>query len=313
MDALKDAPKTFRFRPIAPEHRYRPIPKAPPALSGPVHVPREIRCEAVSVVVPVKNHQQGIDTLLTSLAALEPAARPKEILIVDNGSDRMTEQRVDCPVPVKLLECKKRGPGPARNVGVSNASGDWILFTDSDCAATPSFVSAYVRDDNTAVGYAGMVQTREVDEYTRFYNDENVFVPAALTTSDGVVPKSLITANCLVLKEALLAVGGFNESFPYASAEDTDMGYRLRMIGSLKYNLNSVVEHVINDGLPGFMQRFVRYGRGHALLSRHYTDPRLFTPPPPRHRVPANTEELLADMCLSCMMWGFLMEMREAR
>jgi len=223
----------------------------------------------------------------------------------------MTEQRVECAVPVKVLECKKRGPGPARNAGVASASGEWILFTDSDCAATPSLVAAYARDDNTAVGYAGMVHTREVDEYTKFYNDESIFVPAALTTGDGVIPKSLITANALVLKEAFLAVGGFNEVFPLASSEDTDMGYRLRLVGSLKYNLNSVVEHLINDGLSGFMARFVRYGRGHAMLAKHYTDPRLFTPHPPRRRVPANTQELLGDMCLNCMMWGCLMEMGE--
>ena len=300
----------FLFRPAMHAEDFKPVLRKPLHVLRPFSIPERISCETISIVVPVKNNQQGIDRFLASiLSNVDPREHPREIIVVDNNSDEMTSIRVECPFPVQVLACTKRGPGAARNVGASRATGEWILFTDSDCIAGPSLVSGYVKERVEAIGYAGRVVTKVVDQCSLFYLEQNTFLPVPLATDFGVVPGTLVTANCLVLKDALLAIGGFNESFVYAGGEDTELGYRLRMIGNLQFSLSSTAAHEITDGLQGFVERFIRYGRGSRLLEVHYDNPGMFLPPkpvPPNNPTPAN--RFLAQVHHHSMWWGYMAE-----
>jgi glycosyltransferase involved in cell wall biosynthesis len=275
----------------------------------PFSIPERISCDAISIVIPVKNNQEGIDRFLSSMvASVDAKEYPKEIVIVDNGSDRMTSVRVECPFPVRVLSCTKTGPGAARNVGVSGSTGAWILFTDSDCVATPSLVSGYAGEGIAAIGFAGRVDTPIVDQCSRYYVEQKVFLPVPLATDFGVIPATLVTANCLVLRDAFLAVGGFDERFVYAGGEDTDLGFRLRMVGDLRYNLNSVAAHHVEGGLPSFVERFIRYGRAHRLLEERYENIGPVAKPPASLQDRTQANEFLAGVLHHSMWWGYMAE-----
>lgn len=116
-------------------------------------------------------------------------------------------------------------------------------------------------------------------------------------------PGYLVTANVLVYRDALAAVGGFDESFPSAGGEDIDLAYRLRNVGTFRYAPQSLVLHDFSDGALGFIRRCLRYGRGNRLLeARHRRPhvPRMFSP-----RTPVATHYALAFSQFLLMRGGY--------
>lgn len=249
-----------------------PLLKEPINLANEIVVEKTISPKTVSIVVPVKNNQRGVDRFLkTIIENMDPENYPCEVIIVDNNSDQKISITKELPFPVTVLECKKPGPGAARNLGVAAAKGKWILFTDSDCVATPTLVSGYSKTDNESVAYAGMIDIKGEDDLNAYYREQEILIPQKIYTAHGVFPWTIVTANCLVLKSAFTAVHGFNEKIIYAGGEDTDLGFRLRFVGKVQFNFNSVAIHEFNDGFSGFVARFMRYGRGGYLLDQHYS------------------------------------------
>src|SRR5436853_7700555 len=127
--------------------------------------------EEITIVIPVKDNQQGIDTFLTEFFATHsPDIYPREIIIVDNNSkpDIQINQK-GFPIPVRLLKCKKIGPASARNCGARNAKTDWILFVDSDCIPTSTLLTGYIKVQNGSLGYAVNIKANRQDVISRYY------------------------------------------------------------------------------------------------------------------------------------------------
>jgi glycosyltransferase involved in cell wall biosynthesis len=85
-----------------------------------------------SIITPLFNKQNYIgETIRSVLAQTLP---DWEMIVVDNGStDGGPEVVRQYPDPrVRLVESPKRGPGAARNFGLAQAQGEWILFLDAD-------------------------------------------------------------------------------------------------------------------------------------------------------------------------------------
>lgn len=237
--------------------------------------------EEISVVIPVRNNQLGINCFLRGLFGVcESGALPLEVIVVqDHGSPiEIPKEYEDTLIEVKVVSSEGYGPASARNTGYKEANGSWILFTDSDCIPSPTFLSGYLDQSNGAIGYAGTVKSLAKDRISSYYEDQRILMPSG--DSFGC-PEYLITANSLVWRRALDEVGGFEEEITIAAGEDVDLGFRLRGIGSLSFADSSIVYHDFNDGLLGFIHRFARYGRGNHELSSRYSlniKPRPFKP-----------------------------------
>lgn len=235
--------------------------------------PSTINIQEISIVIPVKNNQAGIENALESFFKTQKQL-PKEIIIVDNNSD------VPIQIPlrfhnrglvVKTLECQKLGPAAARNVGVQHASGDWILFVDSDCIFTPSSITGYLKAEQGAIAYSGYTDAIGQDALSQYYISQEIHLPVRTEDAEGyVTPTYLVTANALVYKPAFDKIGEFNEWFIYAGGEDIDLGFRLLEIGRMEYAMDSVVMHDFDDGIWGFYKRFKRYGKGNRMLQEIY-------------------------------------------
>ena len=253
----------------------------PPKL-GDLTAPPKLSCSDVSVVIPVRDNQAGIDRFLTALFETHDLTTlPHEVIIVDNASAvpiHIAERFEHRGVSVRLLHCARRGPAAARNAGAAEATGEWLLFTDSDCAPTPSFITGYAEAMSGAVGYAGSVRAVGDGWLARYYESQSILVPP-LGAYDR--PLHLITANALVWRPAFETVGGFDERFPDAAGEDIDLGLRLRQFGELAYAPAAAVVHDFGDSVTQFVRRFVRYGRGNRRLGLAWDVsmlPRPFTP-----------------------------------
>lgn len=227
----------------------------------------------ISIIIPVRNNASGIDNFLSAFFELHDRSDyPKEIVIVDNNSFVplvVSERHLGHGLPITVSKCCKSGPAAARNHGAKTATGEWILFTDSDCIPTATLLRAYARASGDAVAYTGNVFGVPDSMLAKYYNSEGTLIPYFKNTSFNMIaPLYLVTANALVWKKAFDMCGGFNEIFTGAGGEDVDLGRRLWSIGPLKHVAGSIVQHDFSDGLKGFCKRFHRYGMGNRQFEK---------------------------------------------
>ena len=244
--------------------------------------PTNLSLSDISVIIPVKDNQGGVNRFLKSFFETHQRnSFPREIILVDNCSKvplTVPEQFREYNLSIKTICCLGRGPACARNAGSREARGAWLLFTDSDCVPTETFLSGYFPALNGAVAYAGNVKALGTDRLSRYYESQQILVPPPIHTE---LPQYLVTANALVWRDAFDIVDGFDETYPLAGGEDVDLGFRLSEIGELAYAPTSWVVHDFGDGYLGFVKRFVRYGKGNGLLAKRYgidLSPQRFVP-----------------------------------
>jgi len=235
--------------------------------------PLEARHDEISIVIPVKDNQRGIETFLESFfQTQDPDSLPKEIIIVDSSEPETSipsfSQAYD--LPISVIHCFEKGPAAARNLGWKKARGKWILFTDSDCIPHKQWIEGYFPAINGSLGYAGIIRAHGSDIVSQYYESQKILVPPPFQHKGITYPEFLITANALVWKHALEEIRGFNEEIHIAAGEDVDLGFRLREVGSISYAPDSLIHHNFDDGLKGFMRRFKRYGEGNKKIAELY-------------------------------------------
>lgn len=273
----------------------------------------QLKSNEISIVIPVKDNQKGIDRFLTEFFKTHVLENyPKEIIIVDNNSEHETVIKpsfIDFGLPIHLCKCSKIGPAAARNFGVQTATGKWILFNDSDCIPTPTLISGYIKACNSSIAYAGNVKSVKLDFLSKYYESQEILIPLKTRKEkNSFSPQYLITANSLVWKEAFDSIGGFNERIKIAGGEDIDLGLRLSEIGDLTYAFGSIALHDFSDGLIGFFKRFIRYGQGNKLVEylwKTNLEPKLFRP---NERTLVN--EILAKLQYLFLRIGYLQAQR---
>ena len=97
----------------------------------------------LSIIVPVYNVEKYLAKCLASL--LEPDIADYEIIAVNDGStdrsrDILGEWHAKWPALIHPVDTPNGGLGHARNVGISVAQGEYLLFVDSDDYLKPHAV-----------------------------------------------------------------------------------------------------------------------------------------------------------------------------
>jgi len=235
---------------------------------------------AVSVVIPVLNGETVLPRCLESLRALDYPRDRLEIIVADNGStDRTVE--VARRFGVAVIVQPKRGAAAARNAAIAAAHSDWIATTDADCVVHPLWLKHLVavgrREKCAAVG--GRVIACCRDAVVRdFCAREGVLDQQAAVAGRLLPFPFVITANGLFRRDALAAVGGFDEDFAAAAAEDVDLGWRLGERGlTLAYAPDAWVSHRQRERAVDIHAQFYRYGLSEVRLylkHRHRFDER---------------------------------------
>ena len=98
--------------------------------------------EKLTVIVPTLNEADNIEPLVTRILEQSSAARPIEILFVDDGSRDGTCERIfqlGQTQPVRLLQRERPTGGLAGAVleGAATARSRWVLVMDADLSHPP--------------------------------------------------------------------------------------------------------------------------------------------------------------------------------
>jgi glycosyltransferase involved in cell wall biosynthesis len=104
---------------------------------------KEYRPERVSVIIPTYNYSQFITEAVES--ALQQNIDDLELIIVDDGSTDDTRDKCRPYADrINYIFQKNAGLSAARNTGISNSTGEFIQFLDSDDILGPDSVALQV-------------------------------------------------------------------------------------------------------------------------------------------------------------------------
>lgn len=88
----------------------------------------------VSIVVPIYNVEKYLHRCVNSL--IRQTLKDIEIILVDDGSPdncpKICDEYKNKDIRVKVIHKKNAGLGLARNSGLDEAKGEYVVFVDSD-------------------------------------------------------------------------------------------------------------------------------------------------------------------------------------
>jgi glycosyltransferase involved in cell wall biosynthesis len=99
----------------------------------------------ISVIIPARNEEKNISSLLQSIANQTYPKNLLEIIVVDdNSTDKTAEIAQQFPF-VKLISLKENSINSykkkAIEIGIAACSGNLIVTTDADCIVKPHWLS----------------------------------------------------------------------------------------------------------------------------------------------------------------------------
>ncbi len=98
---------------------------------------------SLSLIIPVFNRPQELSELLESIA--KQTILPSEVIIVEDGSTDKSDQIVhqyQSSLTLHYLYQSNTGPGPARNNGATVATGNYLIFLDSDVILPSNYIES---------------------------------------------------------------------------------------------------------------------------------------------------------------------------
>ncbi|AGY59719.1 glycosyltransferase family 2 protein [Gloeobacter kilaueensis] len=177
-----------------------------------------------SVVIPTR-HRDG--PLARCLDCLAPGRQnfPKqqyEVIVTDDGSMSTARALLSEAYPwARWVAGPQRGPAANRNNGARQAAGEWLVFTDDDCLPDPGWLAAY--RNRIEKGTSQLLEGRTYADRPR----RSLAEAAPINDRGG----NLWSCNFAIARSLFEAVGGFDERFPYAAMEDSDLRLRLEQAG----------------------------------------------------------------------------------
>lgn len=234
-----------------------------------------------SVVIPTYNRKPILEKCLKSLAAQalrqDGGVVGYEVVVVDDGStDGTVDWLHNSAFPhVRVLQQDHQGPAAARNLGVEAATGDTIIFIDSDLVVTDGFLQAHA--DALLNGQQRLGSDR-LFTYGRVINTCNFDYPTAepFKVTDFSAAY-FATGNVAIARHWLDQAGLFDTRFQLYGWEDLELGVRLKQLGLTLVKCPDAVGYhwhppfALNQ-IPNLIDKEIQRGRmGVLFYQKHPT------------------------------------------
>ena len=195
----------------------------------------------VSVVIPTLNRADMLATTIDRIERQTISRDIYEVLVINNNSSDNTQsmlnQKAATYPNLRAFTQLKPGAAATRNVGIREASGDFVLFIDDDIFAEPDLIESHLKyhRENHGASIIGTVVSpweKESDPFLRYLRDKGIFNPYSIACNKPLDFSYYHTGNASTSRKVLNEVGGFNEEFFVYGMEDIELGYRLEQQGS---------------------------------------------------------------------------------
>ncbi|TSA18492.1 glycosyltransferase family 2 protein [bacterium] len=220
---------------------------------------RPTEAPTISAIVPARNSEQTIGECLQAL--LESGTPVHEIIVVNDASTDTT-LAIARRYGVNTIDLStKHDANHCRNLGASKASGDVLLFVDSDVVLQPGAVHNILESlrDKTIDAVVGLYSAkhRHANIASQY---KNLWIRYSYLRSHRSVDW-IFGAIAAIRKEAFGEAGGFDRTlFMHKGGEDLELGKRMaRKRPSIILNPAVEVEHLKRHSLCSLLKNdFVR-------------------------------------------------------
>lgn len=216
-----------------------------------------------AVVVP----SIGRPSLQVALAGLADQKHPPaEVVVVDDraasGTPLSAPAALTSRSRTRIVTGAARGPAAARNLGWRVTKAPWVVFLDDDVEVPADWSEGLMADLAAASDRTGGVQaTVRVPLPDRRPTDWE-------RNTAALAHARWITAEMAFRRAALREVAGFDERFPRAFREDSDLALRLQNAGWQLRQGNRTVLHPVRRAGPWISVRLQRGNADDALMRR---------------------------------------------
>lgn len=191
-----------------------------------------IKC---SIIIPARNEEDNIASLLTALSGQTYPANLFEVIVVDDHSTDRTAERVRSFPGVRLISLRDEGINSykkkAIETGIAAAKGELIVTTDADCLPPAGWLETItsLAREKKPVFIAAPVSMDHDSSVLQLFQSMDFMMLQAIT--GAVVQKKQLTmcngANISYSKEAFYEVNGFTGIDTIASGDDMLLMYKI--------------------------------------------------------------------------------------
>lgn len=215
----------------------------------------DLKKPTVSVVVPTYNSGKTLSECLRSVS--NQSYPYHETIIVDSFShDNTVNMAKDSGAIIIQRKCN---PAAARNAGVANSTGQYVLFLDSDQVLSTSVIEECVKSADDDVG---MVKIPEVFVGKGFWS----CCSAVWKNSYGKVERAYWHRQNIArgeprffVKEHIIRAGMFNDKLLWG--EDYDLYERMNKMKIKEATCESKLYHLEPASIGKILLKLLRYGK----------------------------------------------------
>lgn len=179
----------------------------------------------VSIIIPAYNEERVIEGCFKTLS--QQSYPNCEIILVDDGSVDGTVN-IAGSFGVKVISQDHKGPGVARNLGVSKSKGEIVVFVDADMEFDKNFIKNLV----SPIIRGETIGTFSKEEFVKNKNNPisvcwniNKNLPRERMIGDNFPNEAPVFR--AILKDKFLSVGGFDTDGQYI--DDWSLSRKLRI------------------------------------------------------------------------------------
>ena len=215
----------------------------------------------ITVVIPVYNRADVVQATLDSVVA--QTYRPLQVVLVDNYSTDNTLQVLETfkkehpgeGFNVEIVREEHHTAGAARNRGFEHATGEWVLFFDSDDQMMPGLVESYVNVIKRAEEQGKTLDIISARSTLVFPDGSQRQAPFHKSDlfANHILHGQLATQRYAVRRDFFASTDGWNINLP--GWNDWELGMRLLLakphVAFLKGSSRIIINHNGADSITG--------------------------------------------------------------
>lgn len=179
----------------------------------------------ISVIVPVYKVEKYLRRCVDSILA--QTYTDFELLLIDDGSPdssgKICDEYAALDPRVRVFHKPNGGVSSARNLGLDNAHGEWVVFVDSDDWLTEEYLADLMKDPDADLRLNGFDCIGDLEDWDTSMPDSRYSTPAELA-------------------ECMTRFGSINFRCPYCKRYRRSVieGHRIRFDKNISYGEDAV-------------------------------------------------------------------------
>jgi glycosyltransferase involved in cell wall biosynthesis len=235
----------------------------------------------ISVIIATYNRSAILGKTLALYSEQAYAKDRYETLVIDDGSTDSTSEVVrnierTSSCSFRYFRQEKTGPAAARNLGIQQARGRFLLFTNDDMFPGGDLIEQHMsfllqNPASAVLGYIEWSPELYVTDFMHYLAPNGpLFDFSAIRQPMDCGYKQFCTGN-ISLSSSWFSEVRFDEEFPYPAMEDIEIGYRLERKGlKIIFNRKAVAYHFHPVTTESFCRRMRQAGISTAALLRKH-------------------------------------------